>query len=123
MDNNLFIQCPYEKTHSIQRKDIYNHIYFKCKFAKQSSKKYKFCQYDNSIFYEMQNEDIHRENCHNCKKSDKKFLDQSVINKKAKPEINLFSENSKLDDLQNESLINESVKDISYSIDLKTNIF
>ncbi len=123
MDSDLFILCPYEKTHKIQRKDIYNHIHFKCKFAKNSGKKFKICQFDNSIFYESQHEQIHRENCENCKKNDKKLLDQSVISKKAKKEEFLFSENSKLDDLNNEIIINQSFVDNSLSIDLKNNIF
>lgn len=124
MDSDLlFISCPYEKTHKIQRKDIYNHIHFKCKFAKKSGKKYKFCQFDNSIFYESQHETTHRENCNNCKKNDKKLLDQSIISKKAKEEIFLFSENSKLEELNSEMIINQSFVDNSLSIDLKNNIF
>ena len=124
--NSGFIDCPYNKQHKIQRKDIYNHFHFRCKAAQNSGKRYKSCLFDNSIFFLDGDESrLHRDNCARCRESYENFNDMSMISKKGnKKEVPAFSENSRLfDNDLNATKIDKSVNDSQISEELKNNEF
>ena len=94
---NKFIECPYNKNHKIERKNVEIHIYFRCKAAQNSNIKFKYCQFDNSVFYPKGHELEHRLNCKKCRENDENLLNQTIIGKKIKEEISIFNEVSKIE--------------------------
>ena len=95
--DNKFIECPYNKQHKIQRNDIETHFFFKCKAAKNSSIKFKYCQFDNSVFFPKQDEDLHRLQCKKCSENYENLLNQTQISRKIQNEISIFNETSKIE--------------------------
>ena len=88
--DNKFIECPYNKQHKIQRNDIETHFFFKCKAAKNSSIKFKYCQFDNSVFFPKQDEDLHRLQCKKCSENYENLLNQTQISRKIQNEISII---------------------------------
>lgn len=123
MQKEEFITCPYNNSHKVNRKDIHNHFYFRCKAAKNAKEKFQSCKFDNGVFFLKKNEAAHRENCVLCKESFRRLNDMSEVEglrRKKKEEEEFLEKGEKLVDVEisilEGSQHNESMYEISKDI-------